>query len=282
VVRRGLWLAALALASAGCVVSGDVLSASGDDDDPGDPDADPGADAGGVPAECAEPPVCAAGTVCGRLHDVETSRQLTEIDGPLPAIRLFDDAGAILGGPVAPDACGRYAVPIDLPAGGLLVEVRPDDGDPYVATVTGHPTLTGAGRRADAFALAAATDQRWADALGEGDSVVGDGALLAIFVDMLGASVAPLPGAPVPDVAVTIDGLGGGDVYYFADDVATSHREPSSALGATAASGAALILPVEPLAAYGGSGPLCGFTPVLGADRAGVLQVSPLIGACAQ
>jgi hypothetical protein len=263
---------ALALASAGCVVSGDVLSAG--DDEPGGDGAGPD---GGAPTACGAPPTCATGTVCGRLHDVETSRALTADDAPLPTIRLVQLDGLVeLGGPVEPDACGDYEVPVGAVAGELLVIAEPAPGDDrFVATATHQSSLSG--RRADAFALARATDEAWVAAIGAG----GADALLLIFVDTLGVDLAPLPGAPVADVAVTVDGLGGGDVHYFADDAATDRAEPSAALTATAASGAALVRPVQPLAAYGGLAPTCGFAPTRGADLDGMLQVAALVGACA-
>jgi hypothetical protein len=272
-------LLALALVSAGCVVSGDVLSSG--DDEPGDDGGGGGPD-GGAPAACGAPPSCAAGTLCGRLHDVATSRGLTEADdAPLPTIRLVDLDGLVeLGDPVGADECGDYVLPVDTLIGDLAVIAEPAPGDDrFVATATRLAAPTD--RRADAFALARDTDRSWADAIGAGDTAVGSGAMLLVFVDMLGADVAPLPGAPVADVAVTIDGLGNGDVHYFADEAATDRAEPSAALTATAASGAALVRPVQPLAAYGGLAATCGFAPALGADLDGMLQVVALVGACA-
>jgi hypothetical protein len=264
----------------GCAVEGDVLSSGDDDEGVVDPGDDPP-----EAADCAAPPDCTdAGSdvACGRLHDVETSRAVTAADGPLPRVLALDvddlasfDAAESFADATATDACGRYRVP--RPAtGNLLIATLPQPGD-----ATFLPAITRGGD--DAFALRAATDTRWSDALGA--SPLDAGALLLVFVDVLGPVVAPLPGAPVADVRVTVDGLSGDpDIAYFADGDATTRAEPSTTRTTTADPGAALVTPVASLAAYGGTRGTttpCGFGAAQGAGAAGLLLIDVIPGACA-
>ena len=252
---------ALAALLAGCVVEGDVLVT---DESGAAPDADPGAD----PA-CAAAPPCPAGARCGRLYDVETSRPLTAADGALPRVALADaplgDLGALDA--VAPDGCGWFA----LTGAGDLVVAVPTDATfvPVVTRTTG----------VDAFALRAATDARWADALGA--RVADAGALLLVFVDTLGPELAPLPGAPVAGVRVTDAPGGDTTIAYFAGVDPASRAAPDPGAAETAASGAALITAADGLVAYGGQSLVCGFGATTALGAAGVLEVAPLVGACA-
>jgi hypothetical protein len=277
----------IGLALGGCAVEGDVLS-SGDDDGTVDP-------GGGDPpeaADCAAPPDCtgAGGDLaCGRLHDVETSRTITAADGPLPRVLALGvdelasfDPTERFADATAPDACGRYLVP--LPAtGDLLIATLPQPGDGTFLPAITRRTAVALGGDDDAFALRAATDTRWSSALGA--SPVDRGALLLVFVDVLGAAVVPLPGAPVADVRVTVDGLSGDpDIAYFADAGATTRAEPSTTRTTTAQPGAALVTPVASLAAYGGTRGTttpCGFGAAQGTDAAGLLLIDVIPGACA-
>jgi hypothetical protein len=276
-------------------------------DSAGQPDAGPDAEVpdaappdGAPPASCDVPLPCPAPdvgkvSVCGQLHDAETSAPIqaasptflacgtdgAATDGPCQLALQLYDALDFAGNPtgavplpadeVVVDDCGRFrAHNVTRPALGFLgLAVDDADGaaDAHRLSGTARPAASGAvlaGLRLDAVTVA--TDTTWTTQAGlVGDSLAERGVILATFVDgdtpVAGVTMTR-NGAPVP-----------AGTYYFSDTAPASRTTVDPEQTSTGADGAALMLGSSLVEHSGDGGERgdCAWTSGLAASIPGVV-----------
>lgn len=274
-----------------------VVAACGGDDEHTPIDAEPAFDSGhpppvdaevpdaappdgAPPASCDVPLPCPAPdagkvSVCGQLHDAETSAPIqaasptflacgtdgAATDGPCTlAVQVYDaldfasnPTGAVPlpAAEVVVDDCGRFrARDVTRPAlgfVGLAVDDAAGADDDHVLSGTARPAASGAvlsGLRM--LVVRATTDAAWSTQAGLiGDSFAERGVVLATFVD---------GDAPVAGVALTRNGgVVEADTSYFSDTAPATRTTVDPGQTATGANGSALMLG-SPLVEHSGEG----------------------------
>jgi hypothetical protein len=239
-----------------------------------------------APLPCPPPEGQQTVSLCGRIHDLETSAPLddgvAENGEPWKTveIRIFDpfafianpDTTPLMKG--LPDSCGRYALlEVPRPVAGIVALAvddidaengQPVFGDDLVQTGIADTIAAGdvrVGQRA--WILRRTTDAAWSQAAGFTDPQMSfgrRGVYIPIFLGP-GTAPAPFPGNPTENVQVAIIDNGQRTVrpdsdYYFDDTDPLQRATVSPARAQTGRNGTALYINQPGIASFSGLGAL--------------------------
>ena len=260
------------------------------------PDADPGPFCQ-LPELPCPAPMSGLVTVCGRVHDAESSMPVRPAGKPPYAVAATGAAGfAIDPGKSPPpdqttDPCGRFVLTdVAVPVDGRIVVYADDTAagevdDVYRTTavlvnVAADQQLTGV----FAFLTRQSSNDAWSSSAGmTTTSFADEGAILSVFMDLSGFPTPPWPGRPSAGVLVVRDGSGAPDEdFYFSNSDKVLRTTIGAGLSATGMNGSALVVGGE-TAELGGLGgePVGGHWPATAiAPIRGVVQVLPILAVC--
>lgn len=234
-------------------------------------------------------------TVCGRIHDLETTQLIVGDDTTAIRVRVYD-ALAFAGGATTslgedqPDSCGRFVVPDVVVPFTTFVAVVTDDRadselDDYVPTAVATSPIAGQPIRLAAFATRRATDAAWSASAELPAPPFGErGVYVAIFLDPTQPPLPPFAGAPVAGVVVAHSGsMTDPDAdFYFADLEPAIRRHVDPAQTSTGANGTALFSSGDLMefTGLGAEPPGCQWPKTLGKAIPGAVFVQERVAEC--
>ncbi len=287
-------LLAASLFAACSATDGDVLRSHGLDGAVTSGDAAPTPDGPDLCTQDGPCPTPSAGnfTLCGRVHDLETTEALSSDGGPGAelTVRIYDvtklasdDDLPLVTATL--DSCGWFVAPNIPGIASGLVALTTDDTQ-ATGTVFGwagsvvrvNPGQVG---RVNAFALRSATESAWAANAGLSPGAISGGSLLAIYTDLNQPPVGPFQGTPVVGVELTRNGLPlGGDDYYFSDAAVLDRRTVAAGQSSTGANGSGFATGLSLSTEASGSKSGCSFVDVTAMTVVPILQVQEIRGTC--